>query len=87
MFAGLEGGICLYVAFRFFQASADLRRMSWWWVLAMVPLVLAGVVLDALPFPLAEQIGEMAAMSLLLYAVHWQYTAHNSRSASASDRR
>lgn len=39
----------------------------------MLPLVLAGLLLDILPFHDLEQPTEMASMSILLGFVHWKY--------------
>lgn len=76
VFAALEGSVCLYVALRYFQAPAGQRGFSWAFALALIPLVTSGLVLDELPFYMAEQIGEMASMTLLLVTVHWQYRLH-----------
>lgn len=80
VFAALEGGTCLYVAYRYLQAPAELRSYSRWLVVAMAPLVLCGLILDIVPVGDAEQLGEMASMSALLAFVHWR---HRRRIAAA----
>ncbi len=75
-FAVFEGTACLYVVYCFFKAPKDLRIHAILLALAMVPLFFCGLVLDIADFPMMEQIGEIASMSLLLGFVHWHYRTH-----------
>lgn len=68
----LEGTACLNILWRHVRAPADPRASSMWMMAGLVPLVFFGFVLDVAHLPLAEQIGEMAAMSLVLLTVRLQ---------------
>lgn len=73
----LEGPFALYVAFRYLQAPPDLRRFSRYLALALLPLFLFGIVLDSLPLPHVEQLGEMVAMTILMAFTHGYATRAN----------
>jgi len=68
----LEGSLCLYVVYRFFRASAPLRRTSIWIALSMVPLA-ASMLLDLATLKRTEDVAEMLSMSILLATVYHQY--------------
>jgi hypothetical protein len=75
-FAALEGSALLYVGYCYLMAPADQRAVARIMALGLAPLVFCGFVLDLMPFWNAEQIGEMAAMTVLLAVVHCLYRKH-----------
>ena len=66
----LEGGCSLYVLKKYFTANVGQKKFFHGLLLATVPLALFGTVFDLLPFSSIEQVGEMLAMSVLLFYVH-----------------
>jgi hypothetical protein len=66
----LEGGCSLFVLKNYSSTAATEKRFFHGLLLATVPLALFGTVFDLLPFSNLEQVGEMLAMSVLLFYVH-----------------
>jgi hypothetical protein len=72
----LEGSALAYVGFEHLRAEPPLRRVSLVIGIALVPYVASSLFLDLARWPLAEQVGEMASMTVLLLVVHALFRAH-----------
>jgi hypothetical protein len=72
----LEGSALAYVGLEYLRAEPLLQRVSRAIGLALVPYVASSLFLDLARWPLAEQIGEMASMTVLLLVVHALFRAH-----------
>jgi len=70
VFAALEGSALLYVGYCYLKAPVGERAVARLMAMGLAPLVFCGLILDLTPFWNAEQIGEMASMSILLAVVH-----------------
>lgn len=66
----LEGSALGYVLLQYLRAEPPLRRASERIALGLAPFVAAGFVLDLAPWPMAEQAGEVVAMTFLMAVVH-----------------
>jgi hypothetical protein len=72
----LEGSALGYVGLEYLRAEPLLQRVSRGIGLALVPYVASSLFLDLARWPLAEQVGEMASMTVLLLVVHTLFRAH-----------
>jgi len=79
----LEGSALGYVFLQYLKADPVLRRVSRWIALALVPYIASSLLLDLAPWPLAEQVGEMASMTVLLLVVHGLFRMHGPASFSS----
>jgi hypothetical protein len=80
----LEGSALLYVGLQFLRADPLMRRVSLGIGLALGPYIASSLLLDLVPMPLAEQLGEMFCMSILLVVVHTLFRAHGPSARSVA---
>lgn len=80
----LEGSALGYVFLQYLRAEPALRRASTWIGLALVPYIASSLLLDLAPWPLAEQVGEMACMTVLLLVVHRIFRTHGPAHAASA---